>query len=892
MEYIDLSGIWHCRIPGQSADALLPGTLDENRIGFPDKIAGQWHPDNTVNEKLIQSDGIIATRLTRKYQYEGPAEFTRKVQTCIPEGKRVFLEAERDRCLTLKVNGSSVPDYMPPTLVTPHIFEVTGLLTGEDELMFLSDNSYPGLPYGDITCASAATNETQTNWNGILGYLRLRLEDPVFIQNIRIYTRTTTTDVVVTIDADRPWQGTVFIESEALLQTEGLPVSVSQGIHEVHFSGLKRNEDVKCWDDEEGNLYQLTVRADGLEAKQVTFGIREFTQADGHLLLNGRKIFLRSESNCAVFPETGYPPMDADAWIRILQTYRSYGVNCMRFHSHVPPDAAFEAADTLGMLMQPELSHWNPRNAFETEESFRYYKSELEQLILHLANHPSFVMLTLGNELHAGALGHQRMDEMLVLARKLDNTRLYANASNDHYGQRGCDWESDFYTAMCYYGDELRLTSSGMEGPLNHRYPDARLNYSQILDRIRETYDKPVFSFEVGQYEILPDFEELQDFQGVTRPDNLDRIRRNVAQRGLMDWEKQVEATGELALLCYRAEVEAALRTENLSGISLLGLQDFPGQGTALVGMLNSHLQSKPYPFAQPERFRAFFRDVLPLVFLERYTYETGERLAAVVRVANYGKETLYGCLHYRLHDREGELPQRTVPCGGLTEVGTIDLLLSGICEPTKLTLTVDFAGNVNSYPVWVYPPVKPVCPDSVYETAYFDAKAEEVLQSGGTVYLSPDSDEIHLPSSIQAQFSTDFWSVGTFPVQGGGMGQLIDNTHSIFRNFPTEAYSNWQWWPMANQRAFILPKQMETIIAELDSYAYLRPMAKLFEGRCCGGRILVSSLGLQNLQQYPEARALQDAIYKYLASVDFAPLQEIEAQLVRKLVNNETQKK
>ena len=69
-----------------------------------------------------------------------------------------------------------------------------------------------------------------------------------------------------------------------------------------------------------------------------------------------------------------------------------------------------------------------------------------------------------------------------------------------------------------------------------------------------------------------------------------------------------MQATGELSLLCYRAEIEAALRTKGMSGISLLGLQDFPGQGTALVGMLNSHLNPKPYAFARPQRFARFFR--------------------------------------------------------------------------------------------------------------------------------------------------------------------------------------------------------------------------------------------------------------------------------------------
>ena len=107
-------------------------------------------------------------------------------------------------------------------------------------------------------------------------------------------------------------------------------------------------------------------------------------------------------------------------------------------------------------------------------------------------------------------------------------------------------------------------------------------------------------------------------------------------------------------------------------------------------------------------------------------------------------------------------------------------------------------------------------------------------------------------------------------------MGQLIDSSHPLFRDFPTESYSNWQWWPMATQRAMILPERMDAIIAEIDSYALLRPMAKLFECRCLKGRILVSSMGLQQLQQYPEARALQHSIYAYLNSDDFCPKQSM----------------
>ena len=184
-----------------------------------------------------------------------------------------------------------------------------------------------------------------------------------------------------------------------------------------------------------------------------------------------------------------------------------------------------------------------------------------------------------------------------------------------------------------------------------------------------------------------------------------------------------------------------------------------------------------------------------------------------------------------------------------------------------------------------MYPPVQPVCPENVHECRTLDDAALAVLASGGTVYLAPDSTKEALPNSIQAQFSTDFWSVGTFAGQEGGMGQLMDAAHPLFAGFPTETHSNWQWWPMASQRAMILPRRMQAIVAEMDSYAYLRPMAKLLECRCQGGRLMISSMGLHNLQQYPEARALQQAIYAYLRTPGQVPEQELTVDEVRALV-------
>jgi hypothetical protein len=934
LEY-SLEGKWQADIgDGRLYPVTLPGTLDENGIGATDNGGNQWHPDSALgNQQDFMGERVILTRLTRKHTYEGVAELSRKISFEAPRGKRVFLEAERARCLRLRVDGQEVPDFREPSVSTPHVFEVTDFLSPkegtEHTIVLMSDNSYQGLPHDDILYSSAATDETQTNWNGVLGYLRMRVEEPVFIERVSVYPMGSGLKVIIRISSHRHWKGNITVRSEALTSAAAMEVFGEAGDTEVMLGGQLAADHLKRWDEFEGNLYGLTVSLEGesfsgknesepfRSEKSVTFGVRDFgADSQGRLILNGRRIFLRSETNCAVYSETGYCPMAVDEWMEILTTYQSYGVNCVRFHSHCPPEAAFLAADRLGMLMQPELSHWNPRDAFETEESVAYYRAELTGILWMLANHPSFVMLTLGNELHASQKGHDCMKELLETARRMDATRLYADGSNVHYGAAGCDGNSDFYTASNYYEKELRATFANMKGYLNGNYPDAMANYDGVMRSLRESYQGPVFGFEVGQYEVLPDFDELEDFHGVTDPANLRHVQERVEEQGLAPvWKRYVEATGELARLCYREEIEAVLRTEDISGLSLLGLQDFPGQGTALVGMLNSHLKPKPYPFARPERFREFFTDKLPLALLPKYTFENTEILGVEVKVANYGKGSMEGRVSCRLQGpvmsiertemqpgeevltgieagimskgeaAEADSRKVTCPCGKLTSVGRFSFSLKKIQSPTQLELVVAMEEAVSRYPVWVYPPVSPVCPESVYETARMDQKAEAVLEAGGAVYLAPPSTKEALPGSIQAQFSTDFWSVGTFQGQEGAMGQLIDEGHPIFREFPTQFHTNWQWWPMASQRAVILPKRYKAIVAELDSYAYLRPMAQLLECRCGKGRLLFSSMGLQDLQMYPEARTLLAAVYRYMESAEFAPEQEISPDMWRELV-------
>ncbi len=874
-----LDGAWKAVFPdGDEARIYLPGTLDTNRIGKlnTEKYAG---------------------KLTRLYTFEGPVTFEKEVHVdAALAGKRIFLCIERSRMVRVIINGKETGSVRPWTLNTPSVFDITALLRfGQNNLLqVISDNSYPGMPYEAIVYSTTATDETQTNWNGLLGDISLRTEEMNYISAVQVYPGKVQADIWLEADCMLGYSGGITVSSDAFVEPVMSCISVQAGqTARIHIGSAIIRKDVRKWDIGEGELYRVIASGEDMPVFETYFGIRTFgVGEDCRFSLNDHAVFLRGETNCAVFPETGHPPMTVESWRTILAAYRAYGVNCVRFHSWCPPEAAFAAADSTGMLMQPELSHWNPRNAFENDVDFEYYQRELEGTLLWLANHPSFVMLTFGNELHAGDKGHDRMDGLLARARSLDATRLYANASNAHYGKLGPDAQSDFYTAQGWDGDLLRgiattceAGSAKLPGHINTCYPSTQHTYDSVVKRVHQEFHQPVFSFEVGQFQVLPDFAEFDAFRGVTRAYNYEAVKARAERAGLLPrWKEYVQATGELARICYREEIEAALRTEGMGGISLLGLQDFPGQGTALVGMMDSHMRPKPYPFAAPKAFLVYFADCVALAVLPRYTYDSSEYLEGTLRFSNYTRaavEAECGCAlaeNGRIIARQ-RLGIRRLPCGVHT-AGQFRLPLKAASAPVQLELDVWVGECHNTYPVWVYAGGHMNCPPSVKVYDRLTRAVLEEVMAGGNVFLTPPATRDKFPLSIGGQFSTDFWSMGTFGYQDGGMGCLIDAKHGALAGFPTQTHSNWQWWIMSRGRPMMLKDglaDIRPIVEVVDSYCRLEKMALLFEARLGGGKIMVSSMGLLENQQYPEVQALLASILAHMASDDFRPVHVIE---------------
>ena len=110
-------------------------------------------------------------------------------------------------------------------------------------------------------------------------------------------------------------------------------------------------------------------------------------------------------------------------------------------------------------------------------------------------------------------------------------------------------------------------------------------------------------------------------------------------QLGRVDvYKRQVSA--RVSAIGYRADMETALRTPDMAGYQLLSIQDFPGQGTAHVGILDNFMEDKPGGFTK-EQYKSFNDSVVVLAQLPKLVLTNSEDLTGTISVVNYGPAAL-----------------------------------------------------------------------------------------------------------------------------------------------------------------------------------------------------------------------------------------------------------
>jgi hypothetical protein len=849
----------------------LPGATDESRKGSP----------NNARE---------TDRLTRLYPYVGAAWYQRDVD--IPQawaGKRVVLLLERTKTSRLWVDSSAVGEQN--SLVAPHLYALGPLKPGRHQLTLRIDNAeHP--PIGD---PHQISDQTQTNWNGVIGKLGLRATDPVWIEDIQVYPDRAARKVRLRVEignsTGKPAAGKLTLAGSS----HAFSVPTDRAVVTFDYA---LGDGVQEWDEFSPTLHQLALTLEAgshRDSLQVAFGLREFTARGTQFQINGKTVFLRGNVNNCEFPLTGYPPMTVDGWLRVFKILKSYGLNHVRFHTWCPPEAAFQAADQLGVYLQPELPNWM---AFGEKEHDDFLRAEGERILRSFGNHPSFTMLSLGNELGGK---QELMAPFVKHFRALDGRHLYAQGTNNWFPSP--DPGDDYFASFQVRGKKVRGSFATVDAPLGHVQagpPSTLKDYTAEIDGMQV----PVISHEIGEYQVAPDFKELVNYTGVLRPRNLEAFLARLNKSGMLSQSDYfVRASGALAVLCYREDIEAALRTRGFGGFQLLDLVDFPGQGTALVGILNAFMESKR--LIEPARWREFCSETVPLVRMAKFTWTTGETFTAAAEVAHYGPSAIAAAAPvWTLRDFQGRtlasgsLPANPIPQGSLTSLGEIRIPLKEIAAPAKLSLELALQGTAfrNSYDIWVYPDAVSTAPGNVLVSRTLDPAALQALASGGTVLLLPEP--AALPKSIGGSFAPDFWNFGMFrklaeerkmPVAPGTLGMLCDPKHPALTRFPTEFHANWQWfYLLQNSRALILdsmPAGFRPTVQVIDNYERAHKLGVLFEARVGPGNLVVCSIDLPRLQDHPEARQFLHSLLQYMNSGLFAPSTALDEEALRRIL-------
>lgn len=942
---IELQGVWQFELDGDKKGI-------EKQV-FHRKLADTISLPGTTSmaKKGTYSEKREIGCLTDPYLFEGYAWYAKDI-TLEEEDLQgeIVLYLERTRMTKVWVNDVLVGEA--DSLNTPHQYNLTKYITEKNfHLTILVSNvDYP-TKGGHLT-----SPDTQTNWNGIIGDIALHIYEPVYISGIRVFP-----------DIEKK-EATLELTTVNTTDTEKtLPLHISAELMDIHGTTGKNapeaevsvtfkvgtakttvtyalGEDAVLWSEYSPVIYQLTVAISETKEKAVTtFGLRKFSTNETEFLINGTSTFLRGKHDGLIFPLTGAVPTTVEEWIRVMKISKSYGINHYRFHTCCPPDAAFVAADLLGIYMEPQLPFWGtittPEDENHNEAEQQYLIAEGYRMMETFGNHASYCMMSLGNELWGSK---EKLSQILSDYKAVDRRHLYTQGSNNFQHTPVILPEEDFFVGVRFSKNRLFRGSYGMcDAPLGHvqvEEPSTMTNYDEVIHPKEEKVSAedasgeieiqygtgvkkvkaaegtgvliphvPVVSHEIGQYCVYPNFHEIQKYTGVLKARNLEVFQERLEEKGMSDQADDFfYSSGKLAVQCYKEELEAAARTSLLAGYQILDIQDFSGQGTALVGILDAFMDSKG--LVTTEEWSSFCSDGILLAEFEKYVWTAGEDFQADLAIRYYQPKALVGQnLHWTLTWQEEVFAEGSVAIPdnthGLQKLGAMKVKLPDRAKAytCKLTLSVDGSTMKNTYELYVYPQDNvqdlsvPTIGEGEHQVCltkdFYEAK--ELLAQGKRVLYLPEE----VAESLEGFYCTDFWCYPMFrdicnwmkkPVAVGTMGLLIQKDHPALREFQSHKYATPQWYQLvSHSNCAILDdtteKSYRPIVQMVDNFERNHKLGLLFEGKVGTGALMVCTMRLSEIQERSEVKQFAKSLISYMTSEEFSPEQVLDMEKLEK---------
>lgn len=849
----------------------LPGTLDE--YGYGNKV----------------EDAFLGC-LSRKTQFIGEAVYSRKIRTTETTSWKIIFERVLWKS-SLKIDGRVIGSC--ESLSTPHTFVVENLPAGNHIIEVTIDNTMihrigeKGHAYGE---------HMQTIWNGILGKMIMQKIETPILENVRINAPFECDKIQIYFDCNSNTLTNLNLvlrdkKTKEIILDQEVSITKNAGKNLISIP-LKPNQ-VQLWSEFNPQLYLLELRDRNYLLLEKTIGFRSFKREGNQMFVNGEPLFLRGNLDNCHFPLTGYPSMKKEDWLKIFSIQKEYGCNNIRFHSYCPPEAAFEAADELGIYLAPEvgvwIDGWMPGQitplGMNNYGLNAFIKQELKNICDAYGTHASFAMLGIGNE-----LGNSNFDSLQIWVDAVKKMESFDNNT---------DWHSRLYTIST-----ARTLTSVDDFFVTHHYPNVGGVRQWMFPHTNWSYENlycqttvPTVAHEIGQWPVYPDWNEIDKYTGVLKPRNLLSLKQQAQNNGVLQFNEKFHfASGMQSRLMYKDEIESFMRTPSCLGIHLLGMQDYSGQGEALIGFLDSFYEPKGFWSAQEAR--GCFAPIVTLAEFEKYGWETTETFSAKLLVRNQKCDLKNVHIRYKIFNvagnliTEGESLSQNIKNGKLADFGQITLDLAPYANE-KLTLETQlFAENQvcsekNSWNIWVfqaqdsYQSNKVLLTDNL-ETAIF------ALKKGDKVIL--DASKLGNDKTfLKGDWGAVYWSTTWFPGQQmQTLGVWMDKNHSLFKSFHSEGYADWIWWKIFEKgRCFDL-KGLSTDYCPsampVPDFHNNQRLGSIFELKLGQGKLLVTGYSLEG--NSIEQIVYRNELIRYAESNEFSPTETISEQWLNNLLN------
>lgn len=530
--------------------------------------------------------------------------------------------------------------------------------------------------------------------------------------------------------------------------------SASEGGTRVTFSA---SFDAKAWSAEHPVLYTLFVNItyQNGEREEISdrFGFRYFSSDKSYIYLNGFPLYMRAYiRGCAAHEHQNNAGLsEYDFYKKNFTMAKKYGYNAVRFHSVIPTDECFRAADDLGMLIHIEMRAENTE--YDNLEEMLYGKNdfvsneELIAIIHRLYNHPSFMVYCVGNEIREPGK-KPRIREIRDFIKKHDPTRLFIDTcAHGEYDRDYVDFDVQHMGYFFPYGEHADM----FENTDNLLCFGTVKNKDMVVEepdggKLRRgiAFPRPLIAHEVCHYVSWRDFYALREkFKKYGRPAPwwVDEEIKMIEAKGYAEnYPEYLQITKDFQFRCWKTALENLRASKLLSGFHMLQFAD-----TDKYENSNGVVDCFDDPHGiSAEQFRAFNADTVILARLPKQIFSMGENVKIPVLLSQYMIDPPRSATFSYKLTADG----KTVREGALTDVDTAESGLYPICSlqfdmPTldrseKLVLecTLDFEDGTratNSWEAWVFP--SPSLPISV------DAKADMTAEYlNKALAFAPDS--------------------------------------------------------------------------------------------------------------------------------------------------------